>query len=62
MQNQGMVLLKILLLSALISLFIRYVAPMLNIPATSTVALGLVLTPPIVMAGLLGWRDRQAKS
>lgn len=59
MKSQATVLLKILLLSSLIALLIRYVVPGLNVPATSTVALGLVLTPTLVMGLLLGWRSRQ---
>jgi len=48
---------KLFLLSGLIALAIKYLLPMLNLPATTAVALGLVLTPPILMAGLLAWRQ-----
>jgi hypothetical protein len=57
MADQGTVLLKILALSAALSLFIRYVVPLLNLPATSAVALVLVLAPPLMIGAILGWRN-----
>lgn len=57
MADQGIVLLKILALSAAISLLIRYIVPLLNLPATSTVALVLVLAPPLIVGAVLGWRN-----
>ena len=47
---------KVLLLSLGISLVIKYIGPFVPIPATSGVALTLVLLPCIIMMGLLGWR------
>ena len=52
---------KLFSLSGLIALAIKYLLPMLNLPATTAVALGLVLTPPLVMAGLLAWRQLTLK-
>ena len=54
-------ILKVLLLSTGISIAIKIGAPLLSrIPATSTIALTLVLLPCIIMMGLLGWRAMQA--
>lgn len=50
---------KVLLLSLGISLLIKYVGPLTTIPATSGVAITLVLLPCIIMMGLLGWRALQ---
>lgn len=50
---------KVLLLSLGISLVIKYVGPLVSIPATPGVALTLVLVPCIIMMGLLGWRALQ---
>ena len=50
---------KVVLLSLGISLAIKYVGPFIPIPATSGVALTLVLLPCIIMMGLLGWRALQ---
>lgn len=47
---------KVLGLSLGLSLLIKYVGPFIPIPATSGVALALVLLPCIMMMGLLGWR------
>lgn len=58
MKDQGLFLGKILALSLAISLFIRYAIPHFNIPATPAVALFLVLTPMLVMTGLLIWRGK----
>lgn len=53
MKNQLGFLLKLLLLSALISLLIKYAAPTFLIPATSTNALMLVLLPTVIMITIL---------
>jgi hypothetical protein len=55
------VLLKIMLLSAAISIAIKFLPFLEKIPATSSLALTLVLTPPILMTGLLMWRSRKAQ-
>ncbi|WP_088890981.1 hypothetical protein [Leptolyngbya ohadii] len=51
------VLLKILLLSAAISIAIKYLPILEKIPVSSPLALILVLTPSVLMAGLLAWRS-----
>lgn len=48
--------LKVLLLSTVISILIKYGGASLNLPGTSETALGLVLLPTVVMAIALGWR------
>jgi hypothetical protein len=60
MTNQGLFLLKILALSAAISVLIKYLLPYFNLPATNTMALSLVLVPPIVMGLVLVWRGWQS--
>lgn len=47
---------KVVVGSGLISAAIKYLGPLLAVPATSGVAIAIVLIPPIVVAGLLGWR------
>ncbi|MCM2407951.1 hypothetical protein MMC39_18260 [Anabaena sp. CCAP 1446/1C] len=56
MKNQLGFLLKLLLLSTVISLAIKYVGPMFLIPQTSTNALILILLPTITMITILLWR------
>lgn len=48
--------LKVLLLSAGLSCVIKYLAPSLHIPATSTNALTAVLLPTVFLAAALAWR------
>jgi len=62
MDNQWLFLAKLFLFSGLISLAIKYLLPLLNLPATTAVALGLVLTPPMMMAGLLAWRQSKSQN
>ncbi|NEP15982.1 MAG: hypothetical protein F6J97_03655 [Leptolyngbya sp. SIO4C1] len=45
---------KVLALSAVISGLIKFVLPAVNIPATATVSLSLVLLPTVLLGGLLG--------
>ncbi len=59
MDDQGQFILKLLIISAVISAAIKYGAPWLNIPATSGVVLTLVLTPSLVLGGILLWRGWQ---
>lgn len=56
MKNQLFFLLKLLLLSTVISFLIKYAGPMLLLPATSLNALILVLLPTLIMITLLLWR------
>ncbi|NEO85041.1 MAG: hypothetical protein F6J87_12435 [Spirulina sp. SIO3F2] len=53
-------LLKIILASASISLLLKYVGPLLPIPANTTSALILVLLPPSLMALVL-WKQTQSE-
>jgi hypothetical protein len=57
MGNQWFFVVKLFLLAGLISAAIKYLLPLLNIPATTTVVLSFVLTPSILLATLLAWRQ-----
>ncbi len=61
MEYQLGFVLKLLLLSALLSLLIRYVGPSLSIPATATNALIIVLLPIVIIAIALLWRFQAQK-
>lgn len=52
--------LKVLIASTLISIAIKYGGPFLPIPATSAVALGIVLLPTVIMAIALTYRSSQS--
>lgn len=56
MENQFSLIVKLLVMSAVISILLKYVAPSLPIPATAINALILVLLPTVVMAIALLWR------
>ncbi len=56
MKNQFLFMLKVLLLSGAISLFIKYLAPSLSIPETATNALIIVLLPNVIMLTILVWQ------
>jgi len=58
MHDKIWLILKLFLISAAISAAIKYLAPSLNIPVTSTNALIAISLPSIVMAILLLWRGR----
>jgi hypothetical protein len=49
-------LLKLLGLSALLSVAIKYVGPSLFIPGTATNALIMVLSPTVILMTILLWR------
>jgi hypothetical protein len=55
-QNQLGFILKLLLISALLSLLIKYAAPSLPIPKTDTNALIMILLPTVILAIALLWR------
>ncbi|MCC5639223.1 hypothetical protein LC593_26045 [Nostoc sp. CHAB 5844] len=61
MKNQLSFVVKLLLLSALLSGLIKYVLPSVPIPATTTNALILVLLPTMIMAIALLWRFQTQK-
>ncbi|MBE9209636.1 hypothetical protein IQ244_24690 [Nostoc sp. LEGE 06077] len=62
MENQLSFIVKLLVLSALISLLIKYVLPSVALPATATNALILVLLPSMIMAIALFWRFQTQKT
>jgi hypothetical protein len=53
MENQLGFIVKLLLLSALLSGLIKYAGPNLGIPTSSTIALIIVLLPTVIMAIIL---------
>jgi hypothetical protein len=59
MGNQAGFILKVLVISAALSILIKYVGPILNIGATSVNVLIGVFLPTLIMAGVLGWRTWQ---
>ncbi|HEY9698489.1 MAG TPA: hypothetical protein V6D10_14595 [Trichocoleus sp.] len=59
MTDKLITILKIFLLSAAISFAIKYLAPSLNVPVSSVIALVAVLSPTIIMAIVLAWRSKQ---
>ena len=56
MKNQFIFVLKVLFLSAVISVFIKYLGPSLSIPETTTSALIIVLLPNVIVAAALLWQ------
>lgn len=58
MKQAGFIL-KVLLISAGLSILIKYGGPILSIPATPTNALTLVFVPTLIMAIALLWRSLQ---
>ncbi|KYC35838.1 hypothetical protein WA1_05685 [Scytonema hofmannii PCC 7110] len=56
MQNQLGFVFKVFLLSAALSVLIKYAPASLLISATATNALIIVFLPSVIMAGLLLWR------
>ncbi|MCJ8281690.1 MAG: hypothetical protein MJK14_17990 [Rivularia sp. ALOHA_DT_140] len=59
MKNQLIFVSKVLFISAVISLFIKYVAPNFSIPETAANALIIILLPNVIMASLLIWKISQ---
>ncbi|OZH52238.1 hypothetical protein AFK68_25700 [Hydrocoleum sp. CS-953] len=56
MNNKIIFIIKVLILSAGVSLLIKYGGPYLSVPSTDINALIAVLMPPIFIGILLGWR------
>ena len=52
-------ILKVFLASTIISVVIKFGGPHVPIPATNSVALGLVLAPVLIIASLLVWQQRR---
>ncbi|MBE9049016.1 hypothetical protein IQ243_01040 [Nostocales cyanobacterium LEGE 11386] len=61
MENNLGFIVKLLVLSGVLSLLIKYAAPGLSIPATDANALIIVLLPPVIMAIALFWRFQAAQ-
>jgi hypothetical protein len=61
MENQIGLIIKVMLLSAVLSLLIKYGEPDILISATTTNVLILVLSPSVIIAVLLGARFLRAK-
>ncbi|MBD2440094.1 hypothetical protein [Nostoc sp. FACHB-110] len=61
MENQLIFIAKLLVVSAVLSLLMKYVLPSAPIPATVTNALILVLSPTVIMAIALLWRFQTQK-
>ncbi len=53
---------KILILSTLLSVLIKYGGQLLSISPTVAIAIAVILLPSIIMAIALGWRSRQKLS
>jgi hypothetical protein len=60
-KNMGFIL-KLLALSALISVSIKYLGPQVSIDATDINALVIVLLPTVMMAIALFWRFQSAQN
>ena len=56
MKSQAGFILKVLLLSAALSVLIKYSSELLPMRATSALALIIVLMPSFILALALGWR------
>ena len=62
MGTQAGFVLKIFLLSAVVSLAIKYGGEYLLLKPTTTTALAIVLLPALVIGSILGWRyNRESK-
>ncbi|MBI1241378.1 hypothetical protein [Umezakia ovalisporum] len=60
MENNLGFVVKLLVLSALLSVLIKYIGPILSIAATDANALMIVLSPTIIIAMALLWRFQSA--
>ncbi len=61
MENQLGLILKVFLLSTLLSISIKYAAPSLAIPGTDINALIIILLPTVILAIALLWRFQAQK-
>lgn len=59
METNVAFLLKLLISSAALAIVIKYAVPLWDLPASPAIALGLVLSPTLILAGLMGWRSWQ---
>ena len=58
-EGDWLFILKVMILSALISVGIKAFGPLLALPATAAVALALILSPPLLLGLILVWRERR---
>ncbi|MBW4643730.1 MAG: hypothetical protein KME23_12200 [Goleter apudmare HA4340-LM2] len=61
MENNLGLVLKVLLLSVVLSLLIKYIGPSLAIAGTDINALIIVLLPSVILAIVLLWRSREVR-
>lgn len=59
MKNQTGFIFKVLIISLLLSVVIKYVGPYLNIPLTAQIVLIIVPLPSIILGIALLWRYQQ---
>lgn len=59
MNDKTWLIIKLLLISTALSVAIKYLAPSLHIPVTSTNVLVAIFLPSIVLAILLLWRGQR---
>jgi hypothetical protein len=57
MNDRPVFIAKVLIASLILSLAIKYLAPLANIPGNDTTALVAVFVPPIALGLALGWRS-----
>ncbi|MFB2896339.1 hypothetical protein ACE1CI_25805 [Aerosakkonemataceae cyanobacterium BLCC-F50] len=62
MENQTEFLLKVFILSAVLSAIIKFVCPYFNVPAETQIVLIIVLLPTVVLAIALWWRYQQQQT
>lgn len=55
-QSEGLLILKVMLLSGVIATGIKTLGPQLAVPETTTIALTVVLLPSLIMSLILGFR------
>lgn len=61
MDNPTRFVIKVMGISTAIALAIKYGGPLLNLAPSVATSLSLVLIPPLIMAGLLGWQLRSTR-
>jgi len=57
MNDRPLFIAKILVASLVVSLAIKYLAPLANIPGNDITALIAVFIPPVALGVTLGWRS-----
>jgi hypothetical protein len=57
MNDRPLFIAKILIASLILSLAIKYLAPLANIPGNNLTTLISVFLPPVVLGLTLGWRS-----